>query len=250
MIKFRKIILLLLIFSIFSINTGFALEDDIQTEEKEISFDTDIFLVGVPLLITSFLIDKPVKDFFQSNRTETLDDFFSAVENFGSPAIFGLGIGSYLYGYFTKNEKLATTSQMAIESSVIAAAIVFPVKYIVGRKRPEDTDKVLDFGFHDFDASFPSGHTALSFAFFGTFAKQYNDGIKPYIFYTIPTLVGISRIYKNKHWLSDVVGGAIVGLTSVYLGEVFHDKIFVHFQIGFGINISKKEIQPLLTYKF
>lgn len=59
--------------------------------------------------------------------------------------------------------------------------------------------------------SFPSGHTSVAFTMATVIAKRYNNTkIVPVISYTLATLVGLSRITEDAHWLSDcIVGGAL-----------------------------------------
>lgn len=64
--------------------------------------------------------------------------------------------------------------------------------------------------------SFPSGHTTLAFTGAAVLAKEYGKKY-PWIKwsgYGIATVVGVFRMLNNKHWLSDVMGGAAVGMFS------------------------------------
>lgn len=76
--------------------------------------------------------------------------------------------------------------------------------------------------------SFPSGHTALSFMTATLLHKEYGKVSKWYSIggYTIAATVGLSRILNNKHWLSDVVTGAGIGILSAELGYYFTHLIF------------------------
>ncbi len=244
--KSSFILCFLVVFSIF-FNISYGQE---IKKENEIKFNKKILYIGIPAIALSFLADKEVEDFIKSNKAETLDDIGSSFSSVAPQYLILAGALGYVYGYFTKNNKFAYASQLSVESSIIAASIVLPLKLIVGRKRPEDTDKIMDFGFHDFDASFPSGHTAVSFAFFGTYASIYNKGVTPYLLYSIPVLIGFGRIYEDKHYFSDVVAGAVVGLSSVYLGKLLHDRFTTRFQFGIEFEISKKKFGTKVSYNF
>ncbi|MEP6677101.1 MAG: phosphatase PAP2 family protein [Ferruginibacter sp.] len=66
------------------------------------------------------------------------------------------------------------------------------------------------------DNSFPSGHTATAFAAAAFLQKEYKN-VSPWYGiagYAAATFTGILRIYNNKHWVSDVVAGAGVGILS------------------------------------
>jgi membrane-associated phospholipid phosphatase len=73
------------------------------------------------------------------------------------------------------------------------------VKVAVDRTRPDGTS----FGY-------PSGHTSTAFATAGVITHYYGYkyGIAAY---TLATYIGLSRIQANKHYLSDVVAGAVLG---------------------------------------
>ena len=64
--------------------------------------------------------------------------------------------------------------------------------------------------------SFPSGHTATAFSGAEFLWQEYKDvniwyGISGYI---VATGTGFFRIYNSRHWLSDVVMGAGIGILS------------------------------------
>ena len=59
------------------------------------------------------------------------------------------------------------------------------------------------------DYSFPSGHTAASFAAVGALQQSRSRLWLPVL--VIAVLMGLSRLYLYVHWPSDVLGGALVG---------------------------------------
>lgn len=64
--------------------------------------------------------------------------------------------------------------------------------------------------------SFPSGHTATAFMAAMMMHKEYGDRSPWYSIsaFTVATATGISRILNNRHWLSDVLAGAGIGILS------------------------------------
>jgi len=72
--------------------------------------------------------------------------------------------------------------------------------------------------------SFPSGHTANSFLGAHVAYKEFKD-TSPFLAYSgyaLATLVGVSRIYNNRHWVADVLAGAGIGILSVELSYLIY----------------------------
>ena len=102
--------------------------------------------------------------------------------------------------------------------------------------------------------SFPSGHTAIAFASAEFLRMEYKDvsvwyGIAGY---TVATAVGGLRVYNNRHWFSDVLTGAGVGILSTQLASSVQpwlsQKLFKHHYYN---HQSQKAIVIILytTYK-
>lgn len=93
------------------------------------------------------------------------------------------------------------------------AGMVRGLKKIVNETRP-------DGGPH----SFPSGHTANCFLGAHLAYKEFKDSNLwlAYSGYGIATLVGVSRLYNNRHWISDVIAGAGFGILSVELSYLIY----------------------------
>ncbi len=103
-------------------------------------------------------------------------------------------------------------------STAIMAVAVNGIKYSVRRLRPDESTR----------NSFPSGHTATAFMCATMLHKEY--GWKyPWISfagYTVATFTGASRIMNQRHWSTDVLAGALIGVGSVELGYLINDAIF------------------------
>lgn len=72
--------------------------------------------------------------------------------------------------------------------------------------------------------SFPSGHTSVAFALAHFMHKEYGEKSIWYSIgaYTCATTVGMMRVAKNAHWISDVVAGAGFGILSTELVYLTH----------------------------
>jgi membrane-associated phospholipid phosphatase len=94
-------------------------------------------------------------------------------------------------------------------SQMIMSATVFSVKKFSAEIRPDGSDQL----------SFPSGHTASSFAAAEFLRQEYKD-VSPWYGvagYAMAITTGYLRISNNKHWMGDVVAGAGVGIISTKL---------------------------------
>ena len=103
-------------------------------------------------------------------------------------------------------------------SAAIMAGTVNGIKYSVKRLRPDGSRY----------NSFPSGHTATAFMTASLLHKEYGWRSPWFSIggYTAAAVTGVSRICNNRHWLSDVVAGAAVGIGAVELGYFLTDLIF------------------------
>ena len=76
--------------------------------------------------------------------------------------------------------------------------------------------------------SFPSGHTATAFMTATMLSKEYGH-LSPWVgigAYSVATTTGLMRVVNNKHWLSDVLTGAGIGIISTELGYWVADRLF------------------------
>ena len=165
-----------------------------------------VLLAASVAVAGAFLIDEQVRDFLKRNQSDSLASLAELGNFFGDgeemlPALAGIA-GLALA---SKDKKLFVTSVEAAEAFAVSGIITTGIKLITMRKRPYKEEGKFSFDWGN--KSFPSGHTTVSFAVFTVFARRYEI---PQI-YVIPALTAFARIYKDVHWLSDVVAGAAVG---------------------------------------
>ena len=84
-----------------------------------------------------------------------------------------------------------------------ATLTVEGIKRLVPRTRPDGDQKPSN-------ASFPSSHAAGAFALATVFTRRWRK-LWP-LWFLAAALVAFSRLYLNRHFLSDVVVGAMIGL--------------------------------------
>lgn len=91
----------------------------------------------------------------------------------------------------------------------MTAVFVNSMKYTIRQLRPDNSTR----------NSFPSGHTATVFTGVEMLYQEYKHS-QPWVGitgYVVATGVGLLRIYNNRHWASDVVAGAGIGILSTKL---------------------------------
>ncbi len=117
----------------------------------------------------------------------------------------GIGV-AWLGGQKGRRAGIAT----ALASLGTTYVVQRMVKPIFRRRRPFVARQVMVVGIRTADASFPSGHTASSFAAATALATFYPKAA-PLVF-TLATLVGASRVHLGHHFPSDVAAGAVIGI--------------------------------------
>ena len=108
-------------------------------------------------------------------------------------------------------------TMLYVMSNLFMSGIVFSVKNISGELRPDASDRL----------SFPSGHTAAAFVSAEFMRQEYRD-VSPWYGvagYAMATATGYLRMHNNKHWFSDVVAGAGIGIASTKLAYWLYPKI-------------------------
>ncbi|MEO8109763.1 MAG: phosphatase PAP2 family protein [Ginsengibacter sp.] len=177
------------------------------------------------------------------------------------------------YGFIFKNEKMKTTVLLATQAYITGAAVETVSKFISGRTRPSyypgGTDPEPKFlgpfsktavtsSGKKLYSSFPSGHTTVAFAAATVFALEYKDKpLVPIIAYTAATMIGLSRITENKHWVTDVFVGAALGfLSGKQVVNNYHrySKLKAPGQkkntVSFNLQYSYGHLSPGIIYKF
>jgi membrane-associated phospholipid phosphatase len=177
-------------------------------------------VTGVGVL--AYTQDEKIQNYFTGHQTRTADNLAKYIfEPFGNGKATSVIIGGlYLGGRLAKDKRLAGTSLMAAKAFIVSSVCTQIVKQLAHRHRPFQ-DALPDHANWDGPlssyeyASFPSGHSTAAFSLATVFAMEYSSTVwVPVLAYTMATGTAVSRLYDNKHWVSDVVIGSALGFVT------------------------------------
>ena len=195
-----------------------------STNVKPYTFFQDQTYVGIPLFLAGVIAKSEKRSFRQNtadlrnSRTRLLTNFHSEIDNYTqfAPAVLALGLNVAGVEGRSNLGRFAVSSALAYG---IMAGIVNPIKYGAKELRPDGSTR----------NSFPSGHTATAFVSATILHKEYGLTRSPWYSiagYGVATATGVMRVLNNRHWISDVLSGAGIGIFSTELAYGISDIIF------------------------
>ena len=226
---------------------------------KPYKFMDDMTFVGIPLFVAGWAI-KGDKAMFRVNRKaedggkkniQLLSDFKTGIDDylqfFGPTAVVGLKLA----GVEGRSDWPRLMASAALSYGFMAG-FVNGIKYTAKEMRPDGSTA----------NSWPSGHTATSFVGATILHKEYGLTRSPWYSvagYGLATATGVMRVLNNRHWVSDVMSGAGIGILSAELGYAVGDLLFKgkgllrndlemdfenpsFFSISMGVGLGSKDI--------
>lgn len=156
-------------------------------------------------------------------RVSFLNPVVTAITSLGNAGIFWI-ILTVILLLFKKTRKIGLCCAIALIADVLAVNVI--LKPLVARARPYVTlDTIVPLGHLSRDFSFPSGHSAASFA--GAWAL-YKSAPRKYgiAAVVLAALIALSRLYVGVHYPTDVLAGAAIGIAAGELGAWAGKKIW------------------------
>ena len=170
-------------------------------------------------------IELKILDWFQTLHIPVLDKFMTSVTKLGNAGIFWI-ILTVLFLLIPKMRKTGVVMVAALIIDLLLCNVL--LKNFVARTRPYDVNTGIQLLVAKLrDYSFPSGHTAASFAsatalYFAGEKKLWKPAL------VLACLIAVSRLYLYVHYPTDVLGGVVIGIIAGYLGyrlvKVLEDK--------------------------
>lgn len=197
-----------------------------RTAEEEITYALRWAIVGVVLLgagaLTGALVartDPPALDLWWNTTVASL-----------APGLLGLAhimdmlgggwVGIYLMPILMALALVAIrrpwSALMFLAASIASALFVQLLKHLFARARPEEMLVISDFG------SFPSGHTANAATIAVVAIVLFPRVWVAVVGLAWTALMAFSRTQVHAHWLTDTVGGALIGAgTALLVAAIF-----------------------------
>jgi hypothetical protein len=218
-------------------------QDSISILKSKDKISYKQFIAPVALITSgSLLLNSALNDDLQSNANRFFGEDFdtSADDYLQFVPVAQIYLGKS-FGFKPKNDFQHQTINIIVANAIMGT-VVFATKNIVKEERPDQSDNL----------SFPSGHTALAFTNAALLYYEYKDSNVWYASsgFLFATATGVLRIANNKHYTSDVLAGAGIGLASglivsywnpfksVTFGKKNKTTAFVYPQIGSQIGMG------------
>ena len=198
----------------FTLNKTYAQDSISQKEIKETHYKE--FYIPAGLMLSGILLngdgEKDIKNQIKDFRNEIIPNFNSKVDDYAQYIPFVMAYTLDFTGMKSQNN-LRNKTIILLRGQIINLSTLYILKTTLNETRPNGGSY-----------SFPSGHTANVFAgatFLATEYKEYEW--VPYVAYGVASGVGIMRIANNKHYISDVLFGAGLGILSMNLSYKIQD---------------------------
>ena len=164
-----------------------------------------ITYIGVPLVVAGLVVQERDHG-FRHLRNDYVPSFRFRYDDYLQYAPAALMLGLKIGGVRGRSSWGRMLVSDAFSVALMAGA-VNSLKYTCRMPRPDGSN----------NKSFPSGHTATAFMAATMLHKEYGGRSPWYSIagYSMATVTGVSRMLNNKHWLSDVLVGAGIGILGV-----------------------------------
>ena len=182
-----------------------------------------VILTICVLLDLTGVIDYNVYNLLSTNEIEFIIAFFNVVTSLASSEAIIIITLALIFLLNTNHERL-----FVIINTIISAGIIIVSKNIFLRERPLIGSELLS------SYSFPSGHSLIATTYYGFLiyllkrskCKEEYKVIGTTMLTTLIVLICLSRLLLNVHYVTDVVGGVILGLVILLVLIYFFEKTF------------------------
>lgn len=207
------------------------------TERLDCATSTRLFratYVAAPLIVAGQIVKQQDKH-FRRLRNDYLPTFSHHLDDYLQYAPAAALLSMKLGGLESRSDwgRMLTAHAFSI---ALTASAINSLKYTTRITRPDGSTQ----------NSFPSGHTATAFMTATMFNREYGTHY-PWLgltAYAAASTTGLMRMANNRHWLSDVLTGAGIGILSTEMGYWLSDLIFGRKGVREGTPVLRRSEHP------
>jgi membrane-associated phospholipid phosphatase len=149
------------------------------------------------------------------HRTRSAEDVASVFRRVGQPEVYAtIPLAMVATGLLTKDAQVTRAGGRLAATVALSTAAFSVVKLLSGRARPEVGGGAYEFRPFSGGGAFPSGHSTVAFALATSLADDLHNTWAAVGLYAVATGTAWSRVYEQRHWASDVLFGAALGVTT------------------------------------
>jgi undecaprenyl-diphosphatase len=190
---------------------------------KRVAVSLSVLLVALwytaPAVRCESIDERLYRTIHEDWQSPFMDDFMKGASSLGNAEV-GLAVTAALQAF--GNQSVRNTGKLSFVSLVGASAVTSVIKCAVNRDRP-DGEAHSRCG-----SSFPSGHATGSFAIASVVGARHSSLRIP--IYLLASTIAVSRVYLGRHYPSDVLAGAAIGLCSGWL-VIKNEQVVLDFHI-------------------
>lgn len=169
-------------------------------------------------------VDNAVSAWFVSHQNPLMYKVALVATWVGSPAVMvlvAMAAGVWFYGRSGRRK-----AGVVVAAPAIGGLLSGTIKILYGRARPAGASLLNEQTY-----SFPSGHAATSAAVMVTLCyvlareRMISWPTAIVIGGSVPLIVGLTRLYLNVHWFTDVIGGWTVGLFVAAMSAALYERL-------------------------
>ena len=207
---FYIIVFLFCCLPVFSQRTDSTVYHPTRFTVKQLYAPASLVIAG---LISNGYSKGTIKNKVAEVRNEYIPHFKTSLDDYLQFSPLAVAYGIDAIGIKSKTDFM-NRSAILFKGEILAIGVAAVLKKATHQLSPDGSSYT----------SFPSGHTTQAFAAATFLSEEYKDRYKwmPYASYTVASSVGILRIANNKHYISDVLVGAGIGLLSMKVAYWTH----------------------------
>jgi membrane-associated phospholipid phosphatase len=152
---------------------------------------------------------------FREHPTHAARNLASVFRRVGQPEVYAvLPLGVLATGLLTHDAEITRTGGRLAASVAISTVAFNALKLLSGRARPDAGAGAFAFRPFSGQGGFPSGHSTVAFALATSLADDLHNCWAAAGLYAVAAGTAWSRVYDARHWASDVVLGAALGIAT------------------------------------